>query len=74
MNMLLQPTDNYYEDENSIFMAPFYEIEKERIKDTEDIIKWVRQLTDKNWITREHIRFFVERASNHINFVPFGIR
>jgi hypothetical protein len=41
-----------------------YEIEYDRMATPERVLGWVRQLSDKNWVTREHIAILVRTAED----------
>ena len=39
-----------------------YEIEHDRMDTPEKVLGWVRQLSQKNWVTREHIAELLSQA------------
>ena len=39
-----------------------YEIEASRAETPEQIISWVLHLTEKDWVTAEHVHDFIEAA------------
>jgi len=50
-----------------------YEIEPDRIQDEGDIIKWVVQLSQKNWMTAMRLGAFVECICDHLDIEYVGI-
>lgn len=44
-----------------------YPIEFNRCDTPVKILEWVRHLCKKQWVTREHIAYFVSQATSHHN-------
>ncbi len=44
-----------------------YSIELDRCDTAVKILEWVRQLCQKQWVTREHIDYFVLQSTSHHN-------
>jgi hypothetical protein len=53
-------------DDSLILLIPGskaeYEIEYDRMNTPRKVLGWVRQLSDKKWVTRDHIRVLIEMA------------
>jgi transcriptional regulator with XRE-family HTH domain len=43
-----------------------YEIPKSNLKDAEDILGWLDHITEKTWITREHINHFITLSTSYL--------
>jgi len=50
-----------------------YEIQKQRIRSAEDIVGWVFHMTEKTWITNDHIHLFTALASRYLNLDIHGV-
>lgn len=48
-----------------------YSIELERVT-SDSVIKWVRHLCGKAWVTRDHIFQFLELSASHANISVHG--
>lgn len=56
--------------DNTITLDGWYYIELERVKTPIDLLRWVVQLSAKNWVTRKHIYHLIRIASDVHGFNP----
>ena len=50
-----------------------YPIDKSRIKDEKDLIKWVVHLSGKQWMTANKLSWFILRVCREKGFEPYGV-
>lgn len=60
--LLRENPDSYYD----------YPIEIERVDSYGSIVKWVRHLSEKNWVTTTHLRQFIDVSCKHLGISQFG--
>lgn len=44
-----------------------YDFAKEQIMTRRGLIRWIHQLSEKNWVTTEHVRELVELSHSLVN-------
>ena len=64
-----------YQTKNSIVLNVQckYVIEKWRIDTPEKIIRWTVHLSEKSWMTKELLHFFILTACGAANIQPYGV-
>ena len=64
-----------YETKTSIVVnvQDRYEIEKSRIDTPEKIIRWTVHLSEKTWMTKELLHFFILTVCDAANIEPYGV-
>ena len=64
-----------YETKDAIVLNVCYEyaIEKSRIDTPEKIIRWTVHLSEKRWMTKELLQFFILTACGAANIQPYGV-
>lgn len=66
--------DIYYDKDLDCIIintAYHYAISMDRIKNKDDILEWVRHLSNKNWVTIKIIGIFIDVACHQINQNPW---
>jgi hypothetical protein len=49
----------------------WYHIDIERVNTKESLLSWICHLLQKKWVTRDHLRWLVEIASEKHGFTPY---
>ena len=64
-----------YETEDAIVLNVCYEyaIEKSRIDTAEKILRWTVHLSQKTWMTKELLDFFILTACGAAKINPYGV-
>ena len=57
---------------HKIVLNGYYEIETERINTKEKLVQWIYHLTQKKWVTPEHIKKLTEAAADLNNWKIYG--
>jgi hypothetical protein len=79
-HLIKETTDSYVRETEDLFILldrqhDFYEypISKERVRTPEHILGWVEHLSEKGWVTRDHLKVFVACASRHLRLAIHSI-